>query len=607
MLRNADQTEAEQQLNSRFQIFRLVVLILFAVVIGRLFYWQIIQASDLQAEAEAQYQRSSTKFGSRGLILTADNHLLVANQQVYRVFAQPQTLDQDPVVIAKVLNPILLKDFDQYHSASSAVEKEQLAITSELSLVEKLSKKDSRWISLATTISDSVKSEILNLHLKGIGFDPYEIRSYPEASMAAQLTGFVGKNEAGEDTGYFGIEGGLDQELKGRQLKTTILTDAFGQQLTAEKGSQRENLNGRDVTLTIRRDLQYLAEKKLGEGIKKYGAQAGEIIILEPKTGKILALATRPNYNQANFYTFDASLYQNPSLNSLYEPGSTFKLLTVAAGLEEKVISPTTECSTCSGPRVFGQYVIRTWNDQYNPNISMTDALAKSDNTAMIFVAEKLGADRLKKYLHDFGVGEALHIDLQGDVDTPFPQHWGPVELATISFGQGVSISSLQLVRAVATIANKGVMMRPQIGDGVSDPATGEFTPSEPITERTVISPATADQLTDMMIEAALHGEAQWTASKTHQIAGKTGTSQVAEAGGYNQDKTIVSFVGFAPPQDPKFVMLVKLIAPTSSIWAAETAAPLWYSAADELYLALNIPPDRWSANSKRKSDTSAL
>lgn len=597
MTRRVEHLDTESALHSRSRIYLFAISILFLIILSRLFYWQIVKGSDLQAEAEAQYRRSSTKTGSRGLILTADGNVLVTNKNVYRAFAQPQSLEQDPATLTKLLTPLLLKEYEPYKDASGEAEQKIVAAEFEKNILEKLSKKDSKWVSLVTNVPESIKDEIVSLHLHGVGFDPIEIRNYPEASMAAQLTGFVGKNEDGEDTGYFGIEGGLDQELKGRQLKTTVLTDALGQQLTAEQRTQTSNLNGRDVTLTIRRDLQHLAETKLKEGMTKYGARAGEIIIMEPNTGKIMALATAPSYDQSAFYKYDPSLYHNPSLGSLYEPGSTFKLLTVAAGLEEKLISPDTQCTSCSGPRVFGQYTIRTWNDEYSPGITMTDALAKSDNTAMIFIAEKLGVDRMKKYLELFGIGEPLHIDLQGDVATPVPQRWGPVELATISFGQGISVNSLQLVRAVATIANKGVMMRPQIVAGVSDPASGQFIKTDATTERTVISPETAHTLTKMMIESAQHGEAQWTVSRSHTVAGKTGTSQVAQAGGYDEDQTIASFIGFAPPEKPQFVMLVKLIGPTSSIWAAETAAPLWYATADDLFLALNIPPDRENNN----------
>lgn len=597
MIRRFDQLDTESALQSRSRIFLVASICVFVVVLMRLFYWQIVKGSELNAEAEDQYRRSSTKTGSRGLIYTADGHVLVTNQIVYRAFAQPQTINQDPAALAKILTPLLIKEYEPYKEASSEADRNTVSINLEKNILEKLVKKDSKWVSLISNVPDSVRQEISALKLHGIGFDPVEIRSYPEASMAAQLTGFVGKNENGEDTGYFGIEGGLEQELKGRKLRTTVLTDALGQQLTAEQRTTGGNLNGRDVTLTIRRDLQNLAETKLKAGMEKYGARSGEVIILEPSTGKIMALATTPTFNPATFYNYDAALYQNPSLGSLYEPGSTFKILTVAAGLDEGVISPDTQCDSCSGARVYGQYTIKTWNDVYHPNTTMTEGLANSDNTAMIFIAEKLGADKLRQYLQNFGIGEPLHVDLQGDVATPFPKQWGPVELATISFGQGISVSSLQLVRAVSAIANEGVMMRPQIVTSVTDPATGQSIKTEPMVERTVVSKETAQTLSKMLIESARHGEAQWTVSRTHEIAGKTGTSQVAQAGGYDEDQTIASFIGFAPPQDPKFVMLVKLVGPTSSPWAAETAAPLWYSIAEDLFLALNIPPDRSETN----------
>lgn len=594
MLRHhSDNFDTEEALQVRSRMFLWIILGIFFVVLIRLFYWQIIQGNTLQAEAEEQYTRSSTKTGSRGYIYTADGAALVTNKTVYRAFAQPQTLTQDPTQITQLITPLILKEYAPYQDASSAAEKQAVTASLEKDILEKLSKKDSKWISLVPQVSESVKNDITNLNIHGLGFDGYEIRDYPEASMAAQLTGFVGKNDAGEDTGYFGIEGGLDQELKGRSLKTTVLTDALGQQLTAEQGAKNSNLNGRDVTLTIRRDLQNLVETKLRKGLEKYGAQSGEIIIMEPSTGKILAMAAAPTFSQSSFYKENASLYQNPSLSSLYEPGSTFKLITVAAGLEEKLISPDTQCDTCSGPRVYGKYTIRTWNDHYHPNTTMTEALENSDNVAMIFIAEKLGTEKFKQYLHQFGIGEALHIDLQGDQDTPFPQQWGPVELATRSFGQGITVTTLQLLRAVAAIANDGTMMRPLIVASVTDPATGQSIPTQPREERKVVSKATADTLSTMMIAAAEHGEAQWTASAHHRVAGKTGTAQVVQAGGYNDDQTIASFVGFAPPEDPKFVMVVKLVNPTSSIWAAETAAPLWYSVANDLFLALNMPPDK--------------
>ncbi len=565
------------------------------IVLSRLFYWQIIRGDILTAEANDQYERQYTQTGKRGNIYTADGHLLVTNQQVYRLFAQPQVVALEPKTLAAQLTPLVLADNLEYQSASGSAAQREISDKIQAQLERKLSNKDLKWVSLSTSLSEETKQKISELKVTGIGFDTYEKRYYPEASMAAHLTGFVGKDDDGTDIGYFGIEGALEQELKARSQKSTVMADALGLPLPQEEESTQTALDGRDITLTIRRDLQNLAETKLAEGVERYGARAGEVLIMDPKTGDILAMAALPKYDQRFFFKYPATTYTNPSLSSLYEPGSTFKTLTVAAGIDAGVISPDTPCDKCSGARVFGKYTIKTWNDEYHPGITMTQGLAKSDNTAMIFIAEKLGADRLKGYLQKFGIGEALHLELQGDRNTPFPQKWGPVELATISFGQGVSTTTLQLARAIGAIANDGKVMRPRIIKSATDWLTGETITPEPVVERQAVSPETAKTVREMMIESAAHGEAQWTASRNHWISGKTGTSQIPleKGGGYEQDVTMASFVGFAPPQDPKFVMIVKLNAPTSSIWAAETAAPLWYKIANDLFLLLNMPPDR--------------
>ena len=332
MIRRSQTSIDDSNFHTRTTIFVGLIIVVFIVIVLRLFYWQVVQGASLQAEAEDQYSRSLTKQGSRGFIFTADGKPLVTNQQVYRVFAQPYAMTDEPQVVASTLADLVINDLREFKTASGEAERELVKEQLKSSLLEKLSNKDNKWISLATNVSEETKQKIADLKFSAVGFDPYEIRAYPEASMAAQLTG-VGKNEDGLDTGYFGIEGGLDQELKGRELKTTILTDALGQQLTAEQRNQANNLNGRDVTLTIRRDLQNIAERQLKKGLERYGGLSGEVIIMNPKTGKIMAMASLPTYNPASFFEYYPSLYQNPSLHSVYEPGSTFKIVPAMAAI----------------------------------------------------------------------------------------------------------------------------------------------------------------------------------------------------------------------------------------------------------------------------------
>lgn len=575
----------------RPKLLLLTFIIAFFGVASRLFYWQIVQGYSLKKIAQNQATKQKVEQGRRGQIFTSNNHLLVGNQEMYHLMVDKSLLEESNYEVSKKISPLLaLRDFEE-SSESGKLNLDQLEEDNQVYLENRLGL-DSTWIRLSSRIDRDLKQQIEDLENPAIYFESYDMRFYPEASMAAHLTGFVGKDEDGQDTGYFGLEGALNKELEGKYRKQHFFTDALGNLLGGDNTLDNQNLNGRDITLTIRRDIQFLIETELENGIERYGALSGEIVILDPQTGDVLGLAAWPRYDQKKYYTFAPELYKNPSLANLYEPGSTFKTLTVAAGIDAEVIEPNTKCPNCDGPRRIDKYTIKTWNDEYNPEITMRDALAKSDNTAMIYIAETLGRDKFVEYLKRFGIGEEIKIDLQDDTNTPFPEKWGPVELATSSFGQGISTNSFQMVRAVSTIANNGVMMRPKIVKAVVDHQSNKTIEVEPIEERRVISQKTAQTVTEMMVNAAQHGEAQWIFKNSHTVAGKTGTSQIPVKGGYKEDATIASFIGFAPAENPKFVMLIKLNEPQSSPWAAETAAPLWYKIAGKLFLLLNVPPD---------------
>jgi cell division protein FtsI/penicillin-binding protein 2 len=610
--------------HNRTKILLLILVFLFLGVVGRLFYWQVLHRSTLQAQAENQYTRTVPVSAHRGKIFTSDGYMLVDNAKVYRLFAEPNVLKEDPAMIASALAPLLVNltpapapvptpavssSGSTMLATSSATPLPLPALTPaqiarataqqiesiRQDVLAKLSDKNSKWVALKNKIDEQTKQKIDDLHIHGLGFDEYEVRDYPEASMAAQVTGFVGKDKDGNDQGYFGVEGALDRELKGRAQQQSFLKDALGFHLLFDQQTQPQQTDGRDVVLTIRRDMQFAVEDLLQKGIEKYGAASGEVLVMEPSTGKILAMASWPSYDQAHFQDFDPSLYKNPSLTDTYEPGSIFKVLTVAAGVDSKVIDENTTCTSCASARQIGQYTIKTWNDQYHPDITMNDALAKSDNVAMIFISELLGKDRFLEYVHKFGIGDEAHIDLQEDTGTPLrkDKDWKTIDLATGSFGQGIVTNGVQMVRAVGAIANHGTMMRPTIIEKVTDPTQGTDSISTPVVERQVVSSTTADTVSKMMIYAAETGEAKWVASKHYLVAAKTGTAQVPIGGHYDDTRTIASFIGFAPADNPKFVMLVKLHEPKTSPWAAETAAPLWYEIANRLFLLLNVPQER--------------
>lgn len=576
----------------RFTLITLALYAGFALIIGRLFWWQVLQSDSLQAVASNQYQKSLAIKGKRGRIFTADSKLLVGNEEVYRLFAEPSLVTISPEALAASIVPTLGEELLSITNTTDSAKLPEIIDSEKARIATRFAeKKDASWVGLYGKISHQAKERLEALAITGLGFEPYQVRMYPEASMAAHVTGFVGKNEAGEDLGYFGIEGALEKELQPRTAVQQWERGLLGFIQTGDE--QAYPLDGRDVYLTIRRDIQYLAEDHLKQGMERYGAAAGEVLIMEPKTGAVLASASFPSYDQKTFYQYEQELYKNPTITNLFEPGSTFKTLTVSAGIESGAIKPDTICTNCSQPLQMGKYTIKTWNNEYNPDISMTDALAKSDNTAMVFAQQAMGEEAFINTLKQFGLGQGTTTDLQEDIVTPFPKKLGPVELATISFGQGISTNSLQLIRAVAAIANQGKLMHPQYIAKVVDHTTAEEITIEPKVDSQPISKETAEQVTKMMIEAAEHGEAQWTASPDHTVAGKTGTAQIAVDGSYDATKTIASFIGFSPAHNPKFVMLVKLVEPQSSPWAAETAAPLWYRISEELNWLLQIPPDK--------------
>lgn len=578
----------------RKNLFFASFYLFLGIIVLRLFYWQIIKGQELKEQGESQTLRRLENKGLRGQIYTSDQYLLVGNQKVYDLKLDKKNFQGDQAYLAHKISQIVLEDHSQLREVNdlSTTDKENLRQAIEQEILGKFQSRGN-WPKLIDKLSAENKAKIETLNNEYLYFDENYERFYPEASMAAHLTGFLGRDENANEVGRYGIEGALEDELKPRQEDSLFKMDALGYLLAGQKYDGK-NLNGRDITLTIRRDIQNLAEQHLAQAIERYQADRGEIVIMESKTGKILALAAWPSYKQWQYFRYSGEVLKNPSLTRLYEPGSTFKTLTIAAGIDSQAINKETVCTKCAGPRQIGKYSIKTWNDEYHPNISMIDAYAKSDNTAMIFITDLLGSERFEAYLKKFGIGQQINLDLQDDSRTPFPQKFGPVETATISFGQGISTNSLELLRAVNVIANQGKMLEPLIVEKVYDQQSQEEIPSKTKEGEQVISKEAAQTVTEMMIEAAAHGEAQWIASEKYTVAAKTGTSQVPDPnGGYKLDETIASFIGFAPASDPRFTMLVKLENTKSSPWAAETAAPLWYKVADKLMILLNINPDK--------------
>jgi len=557
--------------------FLLVLFILLGFLItSRLFYWQIVSSEDLAAIAASQHWISFEVPAKRGEIIAADGSPLASNKEAFLLFASLPQINEDISQISDKLSLILEPDDPATMTAL---------------IKERLSREDLVWVPLKHKISRSQKEEIEGLKISGLGFEEEQERTYPEGSSSAHLLGFVGSDINGQDKGYFGLEGYYDLELKGRAGLLRREKDASGKPILVGDVQREEEKNGRTLVTTIDRSIQFIINEKLKEGLERYGALSGSVVVMESQTGAILAMSSWPNYDPQNFADFDKELFPNPVVSSSYEPGSTFKVLIMAAAIDTGVVKPGTKCTKCSGPRVISDYVLKTWNEQYFPDSNMVEIIQHSDNVGMIFVAEQLGVENLYAYLKKYGLGQKTGIDLE-DETTPQlrpEEDWRLIDLATASFGQGIALTPLQMIRAVNTIANGGRLVEPYlVSKVISEDGEVEIKPD---VGREVLKTKTAFILTEMMVNAVDQGEAKWAKPEGYRIAGKTGTSQIPVAGHYDEEKTIASFIGFAPADKPKFIMLVTLREPSSSPWGSETAAPLWFDIAEELFTYYGIQP----------------
>jgi cell division protein FtsI/penicillin-binding protein 2 len=566
----------------RLRLLLSFFLIFSLLVVARLFYWQVLHRESLLIQAEALHTMVNQIEAPRGKIFSADGFPLAASQEAFLVYASLSDLKEKPEKIASQLNEVFLPE-------GGEEEKESL----EEQLKARLSSTDLFWVALRRGVDRQVKEEIENLEIEGIGFEPMEKRVYPEGSMSAHLLGFVGQDSSGKDKGYFGLEGYYDRELTGRPGTLRLERDAQGRPILIGERIENPPMPGRDLVLYLDRGIQYLVEEKLRKGIERYGAKAGSVVVLEPQSGGVLAMASFPNFVPANYAQTDVRLFPNPVVAESFEPGSIFKIVVMSAALNDGVVKPEDKCGECGGPRKIDKYVIKTWDEEYYPDSSMTEVIQHSDNVGMVWVTEKLGVERLYDYLVSFGFGAETEVDLEGEGIPALraKNEWNVVDLAVVGFGQGIAVTPLQMVRAAGVIANGGELVEPHVIKTIE--TEEREIEIKPKILRRVISSATAKVVTEMMVNAVEKGEAQWAKPQGFRIAGKTGTSQIPIAGHYDEEKTIASFVGFAPADNPQFVMLVTLKEPTSSPWGAETAAPLWFDIAKELFVYWGIPPQK--------------
>lgn len=574
--------------------------LLFALLVGRLFQIQIIQHTKYSAQAAEQYGEVKLIPAKRGVIKTADGFDLATTAPAYLISANPRVIE-DPVGTAEFIVEALrssraddsrISDETNFEGLDEAPQISKSKEEEVAELTRLLSDKNRLWVLIGRKIEHDAAARIMEKKFKGIHFEQDQKRYYPEGTLASHVLGFVANDADGLDHGYYGIEGYFNRDLQGVDGRITLERDAMGNPIPIGDYVSKPVKHGATITLTINRGLQYLLEQQLKEHVEKNKAESGSVIVMEPDTGRVLVMANYPTYNPGNWMNEEVQKnqwFKNRAISDVYEPGSVMKAFTAASGIELGEFGP--ESTYQSEPYKVGDHTIRTANGQYFGTATLTDMLIHSDNTGAAHFAMKIGRERFYDALSKVGLNSPTGITLEGEGNSIIPaeNQWLPVTLATAAFGQGISVTPLQLLTMMATIANDGVHMQPTILESVEK--DGEKISVEPAVVGRMYDQKTADHVVTMLEEVVRSGEFRRLALQGYGIAGKTSTSQIPIAGGYDPDDTITTFVGFAPAKEPKFIMLAKLDRPTITN-SAETVVPAWMEMAKELFKYYGIGPD---------------
>jgi len=449
---------------------------------------------------------------------------------------------------------------------------------------------DALWVPLTRSASREAGETLREWDITGIEVIPRSRRAYPEASLAAHMMGFVNDN----NNGFYGLEGYYDSVLRGAAGKQKGEHGPFGDLIPLGDFDITPPQEGADLYLTLNRAIQQAVEDELYQAVQLYGAESGTVVALDPKTGALLAAATWPAYNPNDFAETDAAYFLNDAVSSPYDPGSVFKIVTMAAALDSATVGPGTTVRD-EGVLDFGGQIIYNADRQAYGVVDMTTVLAKSLNVGTAQIAIAMGPEKFYTYVRRFGFGRLSEIDLYGEVPgtvrTPNDSNWYESALATNSFGQGIAVTPIQMASAVAAVANDGLLMKPYVTQKIVARDTGRVVEITPQVVRRAVSADTADVLTQMLA-AALEVEDSPALIPGYKVAGKTGTAEIPIPGGYHPYLTITSFAGYFPADDPQVVILVILNKPTVSKWGVKTAAPTFKRIGQRLISLMDIPPD---------------
>ena len=565
---------------------RLYLVVFFIILIGfvlvfRLFSLQILQHDFYKVLAENQHQTYQILFPKRGEIFIKDRFYgmnpssqlfpLAVNKELLMVYAVPKKIE-DKEEVAKLLAPLLGMDGDI--------------------LKQKISKKNDPYEPLKHKLSPEIVEKIKELNIKGIEFATENWRYFPANSLACHVIGFVGFSDD-ERVGQYGLEGYYNKELEGEYGFLEGEKDTKGRLIAVAKRYLQPAEDGTDLILTIDSNIQFFVEKKLFEIVERLDAEGGTIIVQNPQTGAIKALANWPTFDPNKYSEVeDINVFLNPAIHHLFEPGSIFKPITMAIALDKKLLTPNTTYED-KGFIKIGGYTINNSDLESHGIQTMTQVLEKSLNTGAVFVQQLAGKKVFRNYLEKFRLSKKTGIDLEGEVSGNISnlKNKRDIEYATASFGQGISITPMELVAALGAIANKGKIMKPYLVEKFVYSSGAEET-VKPKSAGQIISSETAETLTKMMVSIVENGYGKKAEISGYFIAAKTGTAQVPDVGGYS-DKTIHSFGGFFPAFDPEFLILVKLDNPQGIRFAADSVAPVFGEIAKYILNYYEIPPTR--------------
>ncbi|MBD3238564.1 MAG: hypothetical protein GF332_02920 [Candidatus Moranbacteria bacterium] len=546
--------------NWRVSFLFLIVVVIAGVVMGRLYKLQILEHDKFEARAADQYEFFEQLSANRGNIYIRDgqdNLIPVAiNEDKASVVVVPKNI-RDTEGVIKTLATALELDEKQVRKK----------VTKENDYYEIIKRK------ITQEQADIIKSK----NMAGVDLVMESWRSYPEGQLAAQTIGFVGYKE-NERVGQYGIEGEFNDELEGESGYIRAERDGTGRWISLSQRILEKPENGADLVLTLDQTAQYYVESLLEESVNKYGASSGSILVMEPDTGKVLAMANYPTYNNNEFSKVeDIGVFQNNCVSSQYEPGSIFKPVTASIPLNLGLVNPNTTYQD-KGYYKVDEYTIKNSDEKVYGTVSLTEFLELSLNTGAIWAMKTAGQAKFHQYLKDYGFGQKTGIELEGEVkgDIRNLGYNREVNFVTAAFGQGISVTPIQLVTAFSAIVNGGELMKPQIVEKViynhKDKEKEAVVDSEVI--RRVIGEQSSKSMRSMLISVVENGWGKKAKVPGYLIGGKTGTAQIpAQDGNGYSDDTIHSFIGFAPAQDPKFVTLVKLDKVNAVRFAADSSA----------------------------------